>query len=94
MNGAQGRTLERIREDQARALGSVLAWAKETAPYFASALPSFDQIEEDPVAALGATPVLTKSLVRQEGARLLANRNRFGVRQNTSGGSTGEPAAF
>jgi len=94
LNGAQGRTLERIREDQARALGSVLAWAKETAPYFASALPSFDQIEEDPVAALGATPVLTKSLMRTEYARLLANRRRAGVRRNTSGGSTGEPAVF
>ena len=91
---AQAVSMERMCGDQARALGTIVSWAKGTAPYFASTLPSLEQIEQDPVAALGATPVLTKSLMRTEGVRLLANRKRAGVRRNTSGGSTGEPAVF
>ncbi|WP_018878733.1 phenylacetate--CoA ligase family protein [Thioalkalivibrio sp. ALE28] len=79
---------------QAERLARLLLQARDDVPYYREILPDADTIAADPVASLLSLPILDKDTIRREGARLHSQRPRPGLRRNTSGGSTGEPATF
>jgi len=84
---------ERLRRARKRRLARMLHAALHS-PYYAQWLPDRAAIDADPLAVLQGLPVLDKAVIRAQGARLCTGLRRLGVRRNTSGGSTGEPAVF
>lgn len=79
--------------DDARERLARLLWhCREHVPYYRARLRGLPDPARDPEAALARLPILTKDVVRAQGAALrsddLARRRWF---EKTSGGSTGEP---
>ncbi|OOC48928.1 MULTISPECIES: phenylacetate--CoA ligase family protein [Thioalkalivibrio] len=91
---AERLSLPALQRLQAERLARLLMQARDEVPYYRDLLPPVNVIATDPVAALLSLPILDKHTIRREGERLRSERPRPGLRRNTSGGSTGEPATF
>ncbi|WP_018862946.1 phenylacetate--CoA ligase family protein [Thioalkalivibrio sp. ALJ5] len=91
---AERLSLPALQRLQAERLPPLLAQARDDVPYYREILPDADTIAADPLGTLLSLPILDKDTIRREGERLCAQRPRPGLRRNTSGGSTGEPATF
>ncbi|HET9314085.1 MAG TPA: AMP-binding protein [Vicinamibacteria bacterium] len=83
------------REEQEQALrrdlAGLLAHASGTVPYYRELLSGTTPTEANAHELLRRLPVLTKDIIRREGARLISERPGHRTFWNTSGGSTGEP---
>lgn len=91
---AEWLTLPALQRLQTERLARLLVQARDDVPYYRELLPDADTIAADPVGALLSLPILDKDTIRREGEHLCAQRPYAGLRRNTSGGSTGEPATF
>ena len=74
-------------------IGAILRHASASVPYYREQLNGMgDAIEDDPVALLRRLPLLTKRTVKDRFEDLKSSGGgRRGIRNQTSGGSTGEP---
>jgi phenylacetate-CoA ligase len=72
-------------------LRALLSHALETVPFYRELRPVSAAGLADAPAALGAFPVMTKAVIREQGLALRSDRADERTHWNTSGGSTGEP---
>src|SRR5688500_16250430 len=82
-------------ETVTRALGKLLQHCLNAVPYYAELLKEAGSRrigDEDPRECLQRLPILTKEIIRANFSRMQStDLSRRKCRQNTSGGSTGEP---
>lgn len=74
-----------------RSLYHLLVHASRTVPFYRDHMVESKLCEATVISCLQAMPVLTKSVIRREGGRLISETPCARTRWNTSGGSTGEP---
>jgi phenylacetate-CoA ligase len=72
-------------------LASILSHAATSVPYYRDLIGSDNITESSAVASLSRLPIMTKSIIRRERPRLISTDPGRRPRENTSGGSTGEP---
>jgi phenylacetate-CoA ligase len=72
-------------------LASILSHATATVPYYRKLLGKSSIHENNVLDKLAQLPVLTKTIIRQQGSLLCSESIGSKPRENTSGGSTGEP---
>ena len=74
-----------------RELAALLSHAAHTVPYYRDLTGGADVTPASALSVLEGMPILTKDVIRREGARLRSERPGRRTFWNTSGGSTGEP---
>lgn len=72
-------------------LAAILSHAAATVPYYRKMLDGHEIVDSTAVTSLSRFPIMTKSIIRTERSRLVSSAPGGRPRENTSGGSTGEP---